>query len=59
MTNKDMVPRPGPGPAPRGRDAPKEPKRLNPEQAKAASLREGALNDPPDSPQLKPSQDKK
>jgi hypothetical protein len=59
MTNKDMVPRPGPGPAPRDRSAPKEPKRLDPEQTKASERREGALIDPPDSPQLKPSQDKK
>lgn len=59
MTNKDMVPRPGPGPAPRGRDAPKEPKRLDPKAARDAAAAEGALIDPPDSPQLKPSQDKK
>jgi osmotically inducible lipoprotein OsmB len=58
MTNKDMVPRPGPGPSPRDRNAPKEPKRLDPKAANAG-LTESDLNDPPDSPQLKPSQDKK
>jgi hypothetical protein len=59
MTNKDMVPRPGPGPAPRGRNARKEPKRLDPRTASEVAVAEGSLADPPDSPQLKPSQDKK
>jgi len=58
MTNKDMVPRPGPGPSPRSRDLPKGPKRdefaRRDEPATARDLR-----DPPDSPQLKPSQDRK
>ena len=58
MTNKDMVPRPGPGPSPRSRSAPKGPKR---EEGKGRTdpgvARE--LMDPPDSPQLKPSQDRK
>jgi hypothetical protein len=53
MTNKDMVPRPGPGPAPHGRDAPKGPKRVDGRPTKQE------LNDPPDSPQVKPSQDRK
>ena len=54
MTNKDMVPRPGPGPAPQSRDAPKGPKRED-----SPVQKERDLIDPPDSPQLKPSQDKK
>jgi hypothetical protein len=57
MTNKDMVPRPGPSPAPRDRSAPKEPKKLDPRAAERLSPNE--IEDPPDSPQLKPSQDKK
>jgi len=57
MTNKDMVPRPGPGPAPRDRDAPKGPKRTDgQEKGRTATY---PLNDPPDSPQVKPSQDRK
>ena len=56
MTNKDMVPRPETGPAPRSRDIPKGPKGKEAEGRKA---REKALLDPPDSPQLNPSQDRK
>ena len=58
MTNKDMVPGPGPGPAPRSREAPKGPKRDDAEADKGPGTT-GDLQDPPDSPQLKPSQDKK
>lgn len=58
MTNKDMVPRPGKGPAPRDRSAPKGPKRDNsggdPDLGPT-----GDLMDPPDSPKVKPSQDRK
>ena len=56
MTNKDMVPRPGPGPAPRGRAIPKEPKGR---EAEGRMTKERDLQDPPDSPQVKPSQDRK
>ena len=56
MTNKDMVPRPGPGPAPRTRTVPKGPQRTEAEGRKAQQT---DLQDPPDSPQLKPSQDRK
>jgi hypothetical protein len=56
MTNKDMVPRPGTGPAPRSRTIPKGPKGKEAEGRKA---RERDLLDPPDSPQLNPSQDRK
>ena len=62
MTNKDMVPRPGPGPAPRDRSAPKLPKRTTGQEADTQIQgRTGVdpINDPPDSPQLKPSQDRK
>ena len=60
MTNKDMVPRPGPGPAPRSREAPapRDPKRtavgrlIDPNAT-------GDLLDPADSPQLKPSLNRK
>ncbi len=58
MTNKDMVPRPGPGPAPRSREAPKGPKRDEAERQRGPGLT-GDLLDPPDSPQVKPSQDRK
>ena len=58
MTNKDMVPRPGPGPTPRSRDVPKGPKRDDAEGQKGPSA-ERELSDPPDSPQVKPSQDRK
>jgi hypothetical protein len=58
MTNKDMVPRPGPGPAPREREAPKGPKRSDAERF-ADPNGTGDLLDPPDSPQLKRSQDRK
>jgi hypothetical protein len=57
MTNKDMVPRPGPGPAPRDRDAPKGAKRID-GQDKGRTATD-PLDDPPDSPQVKPSQDRK
>jgi hypothetical protein len=58
MTNKDMVPRPGPGPSPRSRDLPKAPKRdESARRDEPATPRD--LLDPPDSPQLKPSQDRK
>jgi hypothetical protein len=57
MTNKDMVPRPGPGPAPRGRDAPKGPKRTDGQEKGRTGV--DPINDPPDSPQVKPSQDRK
>jgi hypothetical protein len=56
MTNKDMVPRPGPGPAPRAGTVPKGPRRSEAEGRKA---QQADLLDPPDSPQLKPSQDRK
>ncbi len=52
MTNKDMVPRPGPGPAPRDRNPPQGPKKVNDRDGRADM-------DPPDSPQVKPSQDRK
>jgi hypothetical protein len=52
MTNKDMVPRPGPGPAPRDRNPPQGPK-------KEADRGPRLDVDPPDSPQVKPSQDRK
>jgi hypothetical protein len=55
MTNKDMVPRPGTRPAPRNRGVPKGLKR----QEGDAQARGPDLLDPPDSPQLKPSQDRK
>jgi len=58
MTNKDMVPRPGPGPAPRPREAPKGPKREEGDGVNASDAPRD-LSDPPDSPQLKPSQDRK
>jgi hypothetical protein len=57
MTNKDMVPRPGPGPAPRDRSAPKGGKRQD-----VARKDPGATSDfvdPPDSPKVIPSQDRK
>jgi hypothetical protein len=57
MTNKDMVPRPGPGPAPRGRAAPKGGKREDAGRKEPGTT--GDIEDPPDSPQLKPSQDRK
>ena len=57
MTNKDMVPRPGPGPAPKDRNPPQGPKKVQgPETAKE---RIDGLLDPPDSPQVKPSQDRR
>ena len=58
MTNKDMVPRPGPGPAPRSRTEPKGPK-LDPGATRNEPATPRDLSDPPDSPQVKPSQDKK
>jgi hypothetical protein len=58
MTNKDMVPRPGPGPAPRSRSAPQGPKRDEAQDSKGPGLPRD-LMDPPDSPQVKPSQDRK
>jgi hypothetical protein len=57
MTNKDMVPRPGPGPAPRVGTAPKGGKRDNRAPKGPGAISD--LEDPPDSPQLKPSQDRK
>jgi hypothetical protein len=57
MTNKDMVPRPGPGPQPKDRDPPQGPKRVD--SPPSAEEREKALLDPPDSPQVKPSQDRR
>lgn len=57
MTNKDMVPRPGPGPAPRERSAPRDGKRHDP-NPKGPGLT-GDLEDPVDSPQVKPSQDRR
>ncbi len=54
MTNKDMVPRPGPGPAPRDRNPPQGPKKVE-----GGRRSEKDLMDPPDSPQVKPSQDRK
>jgi hypothetical protein len=59
MTNKDMVPRPGPGPAPRDRKAPKDSKRAGgagPDRSRATPA---PTDDPPDSPQVEPSQDRK
>jgi hypothetical protein len=56
MTNKDMVPHPGPGPAPHDRAKPKEEGKKIPEAGQVAPAPE---IDPPDSPQLKPSQDRK
>ena len=52
MTNKDMVPRHGPGPAPRDRNPPQGPKKDN-------GRGQQAEMDPPDSPQVKPSLDRK
>ncbi|MDQ4137073.1 MAG: hypothetical protein M3158_12890 [Pseudomonadota bacterium] len=52
MTNKDMVPKPGPGPAPRDRNPPQGPKKVD-------DGRRTPDMDPPDSPQVKPSQDRK
>lgn len=58
MTNKDMVPRPGPGPAPRTREAPKDSKRTDFGRVRDPNAT-GDLLDPADSPQLKPSQNRK
>jgi hypothetical protein len=58
MTNKSMVPKPGPGPAPRSRSAPKGPKRDDTDRDPGLG-ETGDLRDPPDSPQVKPSQDRK
>ncbi len=55
MTNKDMVPRPGPGPTPRDRSPPQGAKKVSDRDGRAA----GPDMDPPDSPQVKPSQDRK
>ena len=57
MTNKDMVPRPGPGPQPKDRNPPQGPKKV--EGPPSDKERENALLDPPDSPQVKPSQDRR
>jgi len=59
MTNRDMVPRPGKGPKPRDRSAPKGPKR---EDDRSSEREDGSPPfdlDPPDSPQVKPSQDRR
>ncbi|HEY8382851.1 MAG TPA: hypothetical protein VIL09_11950 [Microvirga sp.] len=58
MTNKDMAPRPGPGPKPKSGEAPKGPKRDDKDTGQGPGLT-GDLIDPPDSPQVKPSQDRK
>ncbi len=58
MTNKDMVPRPGPGPAPRDRAAPKDGRRRDDPRGGGPGLT-GDLIDPPDSPGVKPSQDRR
>jgi hypothetical protein len=53
MTNKDMVPRPGPGPAPRSRREPKDGQRPDPHDVPSEDDLIHRLIDPPDSPQLK------
>jgi hypothetical protein len=57
MTNKDMVPRPGNGPEPKDRNPPQGPKKVD--GAPSEKERASALLDPPDSPQVKPSQDRR
>jgi hypothetical protein len=58
MTNKDMVPRPGPGPAPRARTLPQQLRPTGPTAPPQPGVN-GPFIDPPDSPQLRPSQDRK
>ena len=53
MTNKDMVPRPGPGPRPKKREAPKTSDGPSAED-RPRSRTIDELLDPPDSPQVKP-----
>jgi hypothetical protein len=58
MTNKDMVPRPGPGPAPKDRNPPSGARGQQEADRKHPGARDPMM-DPPDSPQVKPSQDRK
>jgi hypothetical protein len=58
MTNKDMVPRPGPGPAPKDRNPPGGERGRENGKTPYPGARDPMI-DPPDSPQVKPSQDRK